>query len=312
MTGRYEITSPSALIKANLLTALGMFLFSISLPILEELVQRYSITTVAAARNLAAGGFLILLGLAVENRKQMTRAYLKRALQTGAVWYLITMLCLTYAISFAGAFSTAVILSLIPVVSAIINVIEGKDKIGPRLAIALVLSIMGSVFSTVGFSASGISLGLGELVLLIGVIAWVLMTRSVDTHLAKAPQTLSIGIVIFTPGVLLGIAAIFLHGVGIEASGLVNYDPEFLNFDLTLFFVLAIVSSAGSMVLWFKSVEWLGMTIASLQQNLVPVFVLMQVWWIGHDTEWIKIIGGVLVVIGAVIAQMRQAKPKTG
>ena len=306
MTGRVDFTSTSALVKANLLVAFGMFLFSISLPILQELLQRYSVTSVAGLRNIGAGGFLIALGMMVEPRSQMTWARIKKALFAGGVWYLITMLCLTYAVAFVGAFSTAVILSLIPVVSAIINVATKQDKIGPRLSLALVLSIAGGIIASVGFSAEGFSLGWGEAVMMVGIVTWVLMTRSVDHHLNDAPQLISIGIVIFTPGVILSIAAIALEVTGIEQSGL---SWALTPFDWMLLVVLAIISSAGSMVLWFKSVDLLGITIASLQQNLVPVFVLAQVWWIGQQPELIKIMGGVLVIAGAVVAQMRMLRP---
>ena len=63
------------------------------------------------------------------------------------------------------------------------------------------------------------------------------------------------------------------------------------------------------MVLWFRGVAALGVTIASLQQNLVPVFVLVQIAILGQDLDPVKIFGGVLVVMGALIAQIRKMKP---
>jgi len=142
------------LLKANLLVTLGMLLFSFSLPILEILADDFSVTALVVIRNILSGGFLLALGLVVERHHRLSRSGWRHAIYAGGFWYLITMICLTYAVVFTGAFATAVILSLIPVVSALIDVMTGQDRIGPRLAVALVISISGGVLASVGLDAN--------------------------------------------------------------------------------------------------------------------------------------------------------------
>ena len=295
------------LLKANLLVTLGMLLFSFSLPILEILADNFSVTALVVIRNILSGGFLLALGLMVERHHRLSRAGWRHAIFAGGFWYLITMICLTYAVVFTGAFATAVILSLIPIVSALIDVITGQDHIGPRLAVALLISISGGVLASVGLNANAsMALGFGEVMLFLGVTSWVMMSRYVDQHMADEPPITGLGVIILLPGLMLTVVIIGLEVTEIEASGLMTgISIE----DLMLILFLGIVSSAGSMVLWFRGVAALGVTIASLQQNLVPVFVLVQIAILGQDLDPVKIFGGVLVVMGALIAQIRKIKP---
>ena len=295
------------LLKANLLVTLGMLLFSFSLPILEILADDFSVTALVVIRNILSGGFLLALGLVVERHHRLSRSGWRHAIYAGGFWYLITMICLTYAVVFTGAFATAVILSLIPVVSALIDVMTGQDRIGPRLAVALVISISGGVLASVGLDANAsMAIGFGEVMLFLGVTSWVMMSRYVDQHMADEPPITGLGVIILLPGLMLTVVIVGLEGTGIEASGLmVGLSFE----DLMLILFLGIVSSAGSMVFWFRGVAALGVTIASLQQNLVPVFVLVQIAILGQDLDPVKIFGGVLVVMGALIAQIRKIKP---
>ena len=295
------------LLKANLLVTLGMLLFSFSLPILEILADNFSVTALVVIRNILSGGFLLALGLMVERHHRLSRAGWRHAIFAGGFWYLITMICLTYAVVFTGAFATAVILSLIPVVSALIDVITGQDRIGPRLAVALLISISGGVLASVGLDVNAsMALGFGEVMLFLGVTSWVMMSRYVDQHMADEPPITGLGVIILLPGLMLTVVMMGLEVTEIEASGLMTgISIE----DLMLILFLGIVSSAGSMVLWFRGVAALGVTIASLQQNLVPVFVLVQIAILGQDLDPVKIFGGVLVVMGALIAQIRKIKP---
>ena len=295
------------LVKANLVVTLAMMLFSFSLPILEVMADDYSVTALVVIRNILSGVFLLALGLVIERQHRLSRAGWRHAIFAGGFWYLITMICLTYAVVFTGAFATAVILSLIPVVAAMIDVLTGQDKIGPRLAMALVVSLSGGVLASVGVGeAAEMNFGFGEAMLFLGVTSWVMMSRYVDQHMATEPPITGLGVIILLPGVMLTVVMIGLEVTAIEPSG---FRGGVSTEDLMLMLFLGIVSSAGSMVFWFRGVALLGVTIASLQQNLVPVFVLVQIAILGQTLDPVKIGGGVLVVMGALIAQYRKIKP---
>jgi len=297
----------SALIKANLIVTTSMILFSLSLPLLELLADRYSLTTLVVIRNVLSGAVLILLGKVIERHHRLSHKGWGKALYAGCVLYMINTVCLTYGVVYAGAFSAAIIISLTPIVSAIVDVITGEDRIGPRLGAALAVSLLGGVLASIGWDETiHLTFGLGEVMLLIGVLTWVMISRYVDNHMQDEPPITGLGVIIISPGLMLAVLVVVLEMTSIEASGLGQHLNQI---DLGLFILLGVVSSAGSMALWFRGVALLGVTITSLQQNLVPFFVLIQVYILGQSVDPIKISGGALVLLGALIAQIRKIQP---
>ena len=297
----------SALIKANLIVTTSMILFSLSLPLLELLADRYSLTTLVVIRNVLSGAVLILLGKVIERHHRLSHKGWGKALYAGCVLYMINTVCLTYGVVYAGAFSAAIIIALTPIVSAIVDVITGDDRIGPRLGAALAVSLLGGVLASIGWDETiHLTFGLGEVMLLIGVLTWVMISRYVDHHMQDEPPITGLGVIIISPGLMLAVLVVVLEMTSIEASGLGQHLNQI---DLGLFILLGVVSSAGSMALWFRGVALLGVTITSLQQNLVPFFVLIQVYILGQSVDPIKISGGALVLLGALIAQIRKIQP---
>ena len=61
-----------------------------------------------------------------------------------------------------------------------------------------------------------------------------------------------------------------------------------------------------SVQFWFYGVKRLGVTQASLLQNLAPVFVMLIMLVLGKSFEVMKVIGGALVILAAVITQIEK------
>ena len=307
--------SPAQQLNANFIIMVAMIFFSLGLPLMEELGKRYSVMSLVVIRNTLAGCFLLALSFVLERGQSISRAGIRHAVFSGSTFYILSIICLFYGVTLAGAFPSAIILSTVPVVSALLDVIEGYGKFGPRLVLSLIFSLMGGVLASMDFSAGGMhlsfSFGWGEALLLLGVYAWVVLSRYVNTHMTEEPRLSGIGLVILAPGLLLIPVVAGMDVWGIEATRLVRPDGWGMPFnDILLTLLLGFVASAGSMILWFKGSVVLGTTIAGLQQNLVPFFVLLQVWWLGQTPHMVQILGGVLVVLGAIIAQIRELRPR--
>ena len=77
-------------------------------------------------------------------------------------------------IGYAGAFTAAIIAALVPVISALLDVIATRRMIGFRLFIGVVLSLVGGVIATLNDQEMVMTLGWGELLLLSSVFLWVI------------------------------------------------------------------------------------------------------------------------------------------
>ena len=69
---------------------------------------------------------------------------------------------------------------------------------------------------------------------------------------------------------------------------------------------LGIFSTGLSVLLWLHGAKRLGVTTAGLHQNLVPVFVMLIMFILGEGFQWREGVGGLLVISGAIIAQLRK------
>ena len=68
---------------------------------------------------------------------------------------------------------------------------------------------------------------------------------------------------------------------------------------------LGVFSTGLSVLLWLHGAKRLGVTTAGLHQNLVPVFVMLIMFILGEGFQWREGVGGLLVICGASIAQLR-------
>ena len=69
---------------------------------------------------------------------------------------------------------------------------------------------------------------------------------------------------------------------------------------------LGIFSTGLSVLLWLHGAKSLGETTAGLHQNLVPIFVMLIMFILGEGFQWREGVGGLLVISGAIIAQLRK------
>jgi drug/metabolite transporter (DMT)-like permease len=58
-----------------------------------------------------------------------------------------------------------------------------------------------------------------------------------------------------------------------------------------------------SMLLWLRAARLIGVTIAAMHQNMVPFYVMAMALAIGGRVETAQLVGGIMVVTGAVLAQ---------
>ena len=67
---------------------------------------------------------------------------------------------------------------------------------------------------------------------------------------------------------------------------------------------LGVFSTGLSVLLWLHGAKRLGVTTAGLHQNLVPAFVMLIMFILGEGFQWREGVGGLLVISGAIIAQL--------
>ena len=169
----------------NLVVVFSMFLWALGLPILDLQQEGWDGFSLSSARALLAG--LTMLGLAYFSRPVLFRR--KEVLTSfflGIFGYGLASLLLVIGIGYAGAVTAAIIAALVPVISALLDVIATRRMIDFRLFIAVILSLVGGLIATLNDQEMVMTLGWGELLLLSSVVLWVLYSRFSLSMLGQA------------------------------------------------------------------------------------------------------------------------------
>ena len=283
----------------NLVVVFSMLLWALGLPILDLQQEGWDGFSLSSARALLAG--LTMLGLAYFSRPVLFRR--KEVLTSfllGIFGYGLASLLLVIGIGYAGAVTAAIIAALVPVISALLDVIATRRMIDFRLFIAVILSLVGGLIATLNDQEMEITLGWGELLLLSSVVLWVLYSRFSLSMLGQAHPVGGYGLTMIAGSVGLLLATFIAGFFGYE----LKQDFSFDSVMVVLF--LGIFSTGLSVLLWLHGAKRLGVTTAGLHQNLVPVFVMLIMFILGEGFQWREGVGGLLVISGAIIAQLRK------
>ena len=287
-----------SVLRDNLVVVLGTFFWSTGLPIIDHLLGRWDFYSLATARAMIAGVFLFVLSFAL-TRTLPSGSLVFKASLIGLSTYGVSAACLVIGLGHSDPVTAAIIVTLIPVISAVMDVATRKRRVTWRLSAALGLSVTGGIVATLQPEQLNLVFGFGELALLTAMVAFVLYSRSVVSFLSDAPQLSVLSIATLSGALGLLVLTFIAHGLG-EVRRI-----DFSTDSLLLLLFLGVFSMGISIRLWMYGAQKLGVTVAALHQNLTPAWVMLIMLVLGHGFSWQKVAGGVLVVTAAVIAQFQ-------
>ena len=203
------------------------------------------------------------------------------------------------------AAQAGMISGLIPVAILIFGVIIIKDKGSAMAWFGTALSLVGVVILLgPGHSRSKSPLSIGDIEMVIAAAAWGLYTvlgkrygRNLD------PLTLTAG------------AAVY-GAIPSDIAGLVTFSPGSLHMTGQTWLALLYVSTAASVIAYFAwtfGVEKVGTTRSAPWMNLLPVWTtLLVITLLGERVNVTQLVGGAVVLLGAVLAGRRKRTATSG
>ncbi|ETW98853.1 MAG: hypothetical protein ETSY2_42065 [Candidatus Entotheonella gemina] len=208
-------------------------------------------------------------------------------------------LCLVWSQQYADPVTIAVLATTIPLVSAIMGALAGEERLSLRLLLAIAFAMAGGILTSLEFSGQTVGFRGGEVLALLSVVLWTWYSRASVAQLAQIPAypkavvTLLAGALVLLPFVIGG-----------AQSGTLALRYALTPYHLGLLAWMAIASVGLSMVFWLAGAKHLGVTIASMHQNAVPFYVLLFALLAGASVQVAQVVGALLVVYGAVLAQL--------
>jgi len=274
-----------------------MLCWATTFPATELLLASWDPVLLAAAR-LTVAAFVALLLLALFGKpRELSTAPWASILPIGGLGLGTGVLLLTLGQAHANLVIVAIIGTLVPLVSALFGVAQGTERIDLRLGIAITLAVAGGIVAT-GVFSERIDFRGGELLALVSVVLWTWYSRaSIDKLSMLSDLTKS------TVNMLAGSVVITLAALVAVGLGLVPVRLDLGTASLVQLGWLGTIAVCLSMLLWLKAARLIGVTIAAMHQNLVPFYVMAMALAIGGRVETVQLVGGIMVVTAAVLAQ---------
>ena len=282
-------------VEVMLLSAIGLWALNLT-------VSRYILThgfqplAYSTVRYGLAGAVFIVISLVAERSLRIARRDLAFVFAAAFVLWL-NQIGFVYALSSTSASVIALILGATPIFAALIGLAFGTETLPGRFWLGAALSFAGVALVALGsggaFSgdASGIAWGL------LTAATWAVYSILI-TPLMRVYSPSRISAVVLP-----------LSWVGIAIVGL----PQTRTQDWQLgweVWVLLVFATLGPLVvtnvLWFRSLDRIGASRATLATNLQPfAAALVAVVLLGEHIDVVQILGGVLIAVGILAARRR-------
>ena len=292
----------SARAKGNLTAFVAMLFWATGFPVVAKILETWDPLLLAPFRLGASA--LVLLGVLTFTgglRNMSVQDWWAIAWIGGGILSASTILLL-YGQNLAHPITVAVIISMMPLISAAIGMATGTERLTLALTLGIVLSVLGgAVTSYVPSDAGAIDTDavFGSALVFGAIVLFVIYTRATDTHLGRLPDTAKAGLTMFASMIIIGDLAFLAVG-----WDLVPLKFDFSPVTVGLILWLGSIAIGVSMTLWFVSVRLIGATVTTMHHNMVPFYVIILAFWMGGTILMQHWIGAMLVIAGAVIAQL--------
>lgn len=200
--------------------------------------------------------------------------------------------------SYTSVSSTSLILSIVPVLTAVFAVIFLKERLSRLRIVGIVLVTIGMVMVAVSSTSdsAGSNPLLGNILIFCSALAWAIYTiqgrKMVPSYPALVMTTASTGagIIFITP---FAVWEVFTRGL-----------PHFSLAGIADLLYLGLAASALTMFLWNYSLHTLPASVASTYINLVPIIGVASAYLLGENPPVLQIVGGVLAILGVWISSL--------
>jgi drug/metabolite transporter (DMT)-like permease len=268
--------------------------FTVTRYVLEHGFQplAYSSVRYGIAATLFAG-----FTYAYEGSFRVRRRDIVLLLGAAAVGIWLNQLSYVYAIKFTNASTTALILGTTPIFAALIAFAIGLERMSSRFWLATLVSFGGVALVAVG---SGQVRGdiKGDLLGVATAATWAAYSVAIAPLMRRySPYRIS--------AIVLVVGWIAVAATGSQQLATQSFQLSWEVWALLAFAVLGPLVLTN--ILWFKAVDRVGPSHATLFANLQPfVAVLFAVLLLSEHLSWLQVAGGVAIGVGIVMARRRR------
>lgn len=285
-------------LQANLLCLTSMLVWAAGLPAAELLIGVIPPLPLTALRMVLASAALLPVWIAAEGWGALRATPWGRGVLIGSLMLGLAGVLLVVAQAASDPVTVAVISAAMPVLGIALETLLDGRRMTILLAVGLVLSIAGGLLAYAEAMGS-FRLGLGAAAAFALIACYTLGSRLTVSQLPGLTPlgrtTLTLAGAAVSTSVAAGIgAAIGLPGPDWAAIGMR---------EIGALLVFSWLSLSLTQLLWIAAVGHLGIGMASLHMNAAPFYVMIFLFLLGSDWNWMQALGAAVVAAGVLIAQ---------
>jgi drug/metabolite transporter (DMT)-like permease len=268
-------------------------------PALERILRTWDVFSATAGRHTLAV-IALLVVLSIRERRIPVHRGLPwiRLLLLGFFGMSVTSLLTTLSVYFSSGASAAIASATNPITSAITARLLHRVPLLPGIIIGSVLSTAGGLIAILGDDGAAVDLRGGELLLVVANVLWTWYSMMAQRWLAGYSQLHISGLTALTG--LIGLyAVIAVAGVAGVAEFRIDLSPV----PVALLVFSGAISVAVGNSLWHFGVSRVGVTIAAMYNNLIPVVAVVIAFWAGTKPTVAQLVGAAVIIAGVLYAQ---------
>ncbi len=295
--------SGSSRLAGNFVGVLCMLLWATNFPLADRLLADWHPVLLTPVRSGMAALALVFVVICMGQWRQLFALKVRHLVGAGGVALAASNLMFVWGQRYVDPATAAILVSAMPIVSVVMGVVTRVERLTVVLAAGIVLAAAGGAIASIGLQdgASGSREGsyLGAIVIATGVVFYVWYSRSM---VAVSPQVSPLAKAAISMVMLTLMTLIYAEFAVL--FGLVPLEYDLSGPSLLMLAWLGPISIGASTVLWFLAGKMVGITIASMHHNLVPLYVMVIMLLLGGSIEVLTLAGAGLVIAGAALAQL--------
>jgi drug/metabolite transporter (DMT)-like permease len=294
---------PSRAIAGNAAGIACMLLWATNFPLVASLLLTWQPLLIASARMAIATLTIVIFVLAIGQGRRLLSIPLRDLFRIGGLALSTSIVCIIWAQAYADPVTAAVVISAMPLTSALMGLASGTEKVTWRIGLGLCLAIAGGIMTSIASQQSGAGFDLasslvGAALLIVGSALYVWHSRALVIKYAHVPDAAKSASVM----AMATLTTLGATGVAI-GLGLVPPHIDFSPTNLVCIAFLGVFTVGASTVLWFVTGRLVGVTVAAMHHNMVPFYVIVFSGFAGAQITLNHVLGAAFVILGAVVAQ---------
>ena len=306
-----DSVSPQQKLAGNLALAIGTSVWATHFLVTGTLLESWDPYFITAGRLLSAT-FFLMTAYVIQSRCRPFRGLRwGPALLLGSVGIAGSTVCLTLGVKYAGAVPAAIVAASSPILAAFVARLGFRIPLTTAVILGAIVAAFGGIFAAIGNMEGGIGAILagntdgianlrgGEVLILLALTIFTWYSIAAQKWLAGSTQLGITAITIMIGGLTMLVAIPALVATGVAQA---QYSLDWGS--IAYIFYLGAGPASFSLFTWHWGVSRVGVTIASIYSNLVPVVVVVIRMIEGEPPTTEHLIGGVLIICGVLIAQL--------